>query len=95
MVMPRYKAKTDLNQAEIVKALRKIGCDVIVIGTPLDLLCGYRGHNFLIEIKRDGMQYRKDQQGQRDWIRDWKGQARMVTNAEEAIRLVTRAYESP
>lgn len=92
---PKYANKVDLNQGEIVDALRAIGCDVIVIGRPLDILVGYRKRNFILEIKREGMQNRKDQQAQRDFIRDWKGQARMVTNAEEAIQLVTRAYESP
>ena len=90
---PKYAQSVDLNQAEIVQALRDIGCDVEVIGRPLDLLVGYRKKNFLIEVKREGLTNRKDQQDQRDWIKDWRGQAMMVTTAEQAIRLVTMGYK--
>lgn len=93
--MPRYAKKVDLNQSDIVNALRLIGCDVYVIGEPVDLLVGYRKRNFLLECKRRGMENRKDQQHQRDWIKNWRGQARVVTSAEEAIELVTKAYQSP
>lgn len=50
-----YKAKTDKNQSEIVNALRKVGASVICLhtvgnGCP-DLLVGFRGETFLIEVK--------------------------------------------
>ena len=87
---PKYAKKVDLNQSEIVDALRKIGCVVIIIGKPVDLLVGYRAHNFLVEIKRPGEKPRtKDQI---DFLKTWKGQVRICETAEEAIRLVTRAY---
>ena len=89
---PMFAKSTDLNQSSIVTALREIGCQVEIIGRPLDLLVGYRKHCFLIEIKREGVRPRKDQQKQRDWIRDWPGQARICSTAEEAIQLVTMAY---
>jgi hypothetical protein len=47
----RYAARTDENQAAIVEALRKAGADVWVIGLPVDLLVGYKGHTFLVEVK--------------------------------------------
>ena len=92
MSMPRYAARTDLNQQEIVDALKAIGCDVEIIGTPVDLLCGYRKRNFLIEVKRPGEKPRTKKQ--KDFIKNWKGQVRICETAEEAIQLVTRAYES-
>lgn len=92
MAAPKYAKKVDGNQGDIVRALRKIGCDVEVIGTPVDLLVGYRKLNFLIECKIKGRENRKDQKDQQDWIKNWRGQVRYCTNAEEAIRLVTRAY---
>ena len=94
MSMPKYAATVDGNQSDIVDALRAIGCDVEVIGRPVDLLVGYRKRNFLLEIKRPGVKPRKDQQDQQDWIRDWKGQVRVCSSPEEAIKLVTRAYQS-
>ncbi len=91
MVMPRYAASTDLNQKEIVDALKKIGCDVETIGRPVDLLVGYRKRNFLIEVKRPGEKVRTD--AQREFLASWKGQVRIVETPYEAIRLVTKAYK--
>ncbi len=92
MVMPKYGAATDANQKEIVDALLAIGCDVDIIGRPLDLLVGYRKLNFLIEVKIPGGENRKCDQEQRDWIKNWRGQARVVTTPEQAIKLVTHSY---
>ena len=96
MSMPRYAARTDLNQQEIVDALKAIGCDVEIIGTPVDLLVGRTGkngrHTYLIEVKRPGEKPRTKKQ--KDFIKNWKGQVRICETAEEAIQLVTRAYES-
>lgn len=89
---PRNGASVDENEKEIVDALKAIGCDVVRIGRPVDLLVGYRKFNFLIEVKRPGARPRKDQQDQRDWIKNWRGQVRQLTTVEEAIRLVTQAY---
>ena len=90
MVAPKYAKTVDINQQEIVDALKEIGCSVVVIGTPVDLLCGYRSHNFLLEVKRPGEKVRTNTQ--RRFLENWKGQVRIVETAEEAIRLVTRSY---
>ena len=71
---PKYAKTVDLNQSEIVSALRAIGCEVWVIGRPCDLLVGYRKRNYIIECKREGVRPRKDQKAQQDWIRDWPGE---------------------
>jgi hypothetical protein len=94
MVMPRYRASVDQNQKQIKDALEAIGCDVWVIGRPVDLLVGYRKRNFLVEVKREGAKPRKDQQEQQEWIKNWRGQVRVVTSPEEAIRLVTKSYKN-
>ena len=49
--MRRYAAKTDKNQQEIIDALRAIGAWVFYIGRPFDLLVGFRGRLYLIEVK--------------------------------------------
>lgn len=92
--MPRYAASVDSNQQEIIDALKQIGCSVVVIGRPVDVLCGFRKRNFLLEIKIPGARPRKDQKAQREFLENWQGQARIVQSAEEAIRLVTHAYKS-
>lgn len=91
---PRYGKNVDANQLEIVKDLEAIGCTVCEIGWPLDLLVGYRFHNFLIEVKDPAKppSARKLTDEESDFFRDWRGQKRMVETSEEAIELVTKAY---
>lgn len=88
----RRAARVDGNQSEIVAALREIGCDVKVIGLPVDLLVGYRARNFLVEVK-DPNGSNKLTPGQKEFIATWRGQVRVCRSPEEAVRLVTEAYE--
>ena len=85
--------RVDSNQDEIVKALRKKGCSVEVIGRPVDLLIGYKSKNYLVECKnRDGLN--KLTPFQERWIPQWRGQVRIVHSVDEAIELVTKAYST-
>ena len=89
-------ARVDSNQSEVTKALRKIGCSVQLLhsvgkGCP-DILVGYKGNNYLLEIK-DGEKpesARKLTAEQVIWHFDWKGQVAVVTSAEEAIETIKR-----
>ena len=83
--MPKYAAKIDLNQAEIVFALRKIGCTVEPLhsvgrGVP-DLLVGRHGCNYLFEIKTGK---KKLNPLQVEWHRDWRGQVTVIRTWQEA-----------
>ena len=87
--------RTDRNQPEIVAALRAIGCTVSDTsgageGFP-DIVAGYRGINYLIEIKDGGKPPSKRvlTPAQKDFHRDWRGQVAIVKNPEEAIKIVT------
>ena len=91
----RRAAATDRNQAEIVAALRAIGCTVqplhsIGRGCP-DLLCGFRGRNILIEVKDGELppSGRKLTADQVEWHGGWKGQVAVVEDADAAIAVVT------
>ena len=95
MVRPKYGAKVDENQKEIVNALVAIGCTVEVIERPVDLLVGYRARNFLLEVKNDETDYGRNDRGtptQNSFFRTWKGQVRKVRTTEEAIKVVTTSY---
>ncbi len=91
-------ARVDANQAEIVDALRKVGCTVQPLhavgqGVP-DLLVGYRGNNVLIEVK-DGSKppsARKLTPDQVNWHGDWRGQVVVVQNVKEAFEAVGIPY---
>ena len=47
----RHAAKTDDVQPEIIKALRAIGCRVLYLKLPCDLLVHHRGRLHLLECK--------------------------------------------
>ncbi len=85
----RHAARTDDNQAEIVKALRSIGVQVYYIKKPLDLLCAYRGRNVLIEVKDQDGRLTKDQV---EFIAQWPGELHICQTPEQAIKAMIGDY---
>ena len=70
-----YANKVDRNQAEIVQGLRSCGVTVRTLnkeksGIP-DLLCGFRGHNWLLEVKTQSGSLTPDEI---EFFRTWNGQ---------------------
>lgn len=92
----RRAGKVDANQAEIVHALRRLGCTVMSIasvgrGCP-DLVVGVRGRNVLLEVK-DGRRPPSDRKltpAEREWIDAWRGQVNVVESVDDAIEVVFR-----
>jgi hypothetical protein len=90
----RRASRVDANQAEIVTALRGVGCSVQPLhavgeGVP-DLLVGKNGTNFLVEVK-DGAKPPSARQltgPQREWHDAWRGNVAVVKNVAEALTLV-------
>lgn len=87
----RLRSKVDNNQAAVVKALRDVGATVehlhaVGKGCP-DILVGYRGHNYLLEIK-DGAKApsaRRLTNDQVDWHLTWRGTVYVVNSIEQAL----------
>lgn len=70
-------------------ALRKAGASVQCLhrvgqGCP-DLLVGFRGQNYLLEVKTPNGTLNAHQKA---WIMIWYGQVAVVTSAEEALRVI-------
>jgi len=91
----RRKAKRDVNEGGIVDGLRQIGATVDRINEEdlPDLLVGFRGKNFLIEIKapsgpRGGVSGRTLSTGQLKWAMGWRGQIDMARDLDEALRII-------
>jgi hypothetical protein len=92
--MIKRAARIDDNHREIVRALRAVGAtvhDTSTLGGGFpDLAVGYRGINFLLEIK-DGaktpsrQRLTKDQQ---NFFTLWRGTASIVTNELEALHAI-------
>ena len=81
--------RVDANQAAIVKALREHGASVELLheagrGVP-DLLVGYRGRNYLIEVKTDAC---KLNARQKRWHKEWKGEVWVVRKIIEALAII-------
>ena len=87
--MRRYGNRRDVNEQEIVDALEAIGATVCRLDRPVDLLVGYRARCFLIEVKAPNGRLTR---GQREFMRRWKGQVRVVETPEDAIDVVTHSY---
>ena len=86
----RKQGRTDTNQREIVQALRDIGASVEVLsgvgkGCP-DLLVGFRGDTYLLEVKGPKG---KTTEAQDFWRILWRGKplpiVRTVADAYKAI----------
>jgi hypothetical protein len=85
--MIRRAARVDANQAQIVSALRAAGAYVWIIGLPVDLLVGYKGHTFLVEVK-DGPRKRLTAL-QQDFFDNWSGSTlARVDGPEAALRMI-------
>lgn len=95
----KYAARKDSNQDEIIKALRQMGATVTSVhqignGLP-DILVGFRGKNFLLEIK-DGKKppsKRRLTADEKKWFKLWRGHAHVVNSVDEAIEVITGNQE--
>ena len=96
----RRQAKTDANQSDIVAGLRSIGATVQPLhavgkGCP-DLLIGYRGVNYTIEIK-DGSKPPSETKltpDQVKWHTEWRGQSGIAYTLDDALVLIGATTKS-
>ena len=83
----RYAKRVDANQEQIVSALRAAGAYVWIIGLPVDLLVGYRGYTFLVEIKSTVKGRLTPLQT--DFFENWGGSTLCrVDSPEAALRMI-------
>jgi hypothetical protein len=83
----RYAARVDANQKQIITALEAAGAYVWVIGLPVDLLVGYKGHTWLIEIKRDSKARLTPLQA--DFFENWSGSTlARIDGPDGALRMI-------
>jgi len=78
--------RSDANQPDIVKALRKCGATVDIIGEPLDLLVGFQGKNYLMEVKPDAKAPLRPSQV--EFFQTWRGQKARVNSVTEALAVL-------
>ena len=86
--VPKYAAKRDTNEREIVQALRMIpGVMVHHLSAPgvPDLLVSRNGVNYLMEIKG---RWGKLTDLEKYFFETWTGQAAIVRDVDEALRVI-------
>jgi hypothetical protein len=85
----RRAAKRDAIEPDVIATLEAFGCYVWRLDQPVDLLCGYRGRTYLVEVK-SGKRGRLTG-GQVDFIAAWRGgPVEIVRSADEALAMVKR-----
>jgi len=85
--MIRRAARIDANQTAVVSALRAAGAYVWIIGLPVDILVGYKGHTFLVEVK-NGPRKRLTAL-QEDFFNNWSGSTlARIDGPEAALRMI-------
>ena len=87
----RHKASLDANHTEIVAGLRQIGATVVDLakvgkGCP-DILVGFRGKTYLMEIKTKTGHVRATQE---QFFRSWSGgHIAVVRSVDDAYNILT------
>ena len=86
--------RVDANQADIVKALRAVGCNVAVTsqmggGFP-DIVVGFRGRLFLMEVKDGSLppSARKLTKPEQVFHAKWAGYVHIINSIDEALQLI-------
>ena len=86
--------KPDANQSEIIDGLRSLGATVVSLsnvggGCP-DIVIGYKGVNYLVEIK-DGNKPKSERElraKQHAFFDSWKGQVEVATSLDECLKII-------
>lgn len=92
----RKRARTDGNQEQIVRELRKLGATVAITsqlggGFP-DLAVGFRGKTFLLEVKDPSQipSKRRLTTDERAWHGAWSGHVAVVETLEDALQEIEK-----
>ena len=89
--------RTDSNQSAIVKALRQAGasvCSLASVGTGCpDLLVGWAGSNFLIEVKNPDGRGMRFTPAEREFMDTWRGRVFVVCDVVQALELLDNSDE--
>ncbi len=88
----KYKNKRDGNEADIIDELRAHGFSVYPMDQPLDLLVGYLGRNYLVEVK---MPKGKLTAAQVEFLEGWRGSASIIRTTEEATTFALMVKKAP
>ena len=76
--------RRDNSEKAIVNVLRSFGMSVFLMDLPCDLLCGYRGKTYLVEVKSGRKGYAKGlNDNQQDFADAWRGSPVVAIHSED------------
>lgn len=90
----RRNARVDGNHREIINALESIpGISVKSVATIkkfVDIIVGYKGRNFLFELKdpKKPPSARKLTPGEKEFQEKWTGQSQVALSVEEILQVI-------
>lgn len=80
----RRAAKRDIAEPEIVRVLTQCGFSVYRLFQPVDLLAGFRGKTFLVEVKSGNKGYGKAlNDNQQKFSDEWRGAKVVVLHSAQ------------
>ncbi len=83
MSMPKYTAKRDRSEPEVVRTLHGLGFSIWRLDQPVDLLLGFRGNLWLAEVKTGKAKFNANQV---KFMEEWRGKPVVkLTCASDAI----------
>jgi hypothetical protein len=83
----RYAARVDATQEQVVSALRAAGAYVYPIKLPVDLLVGYNGVTYLVEVKSTHKSLLT--RLQQTFFSKWTGgRLERIESPEQALRMI-------
>ena len=88
----QYKNKRDANEADLFAIIRGAGIAVEPLDTPCDAVCGFAGHNYLVEIKNGPKAPLTAPQAK--FHSTWVGQIVTIRTEEEARAWATNVIKS-
>lgn len=99
MALSKYANQRDTNEPDIITGLLQVGATVEVLDKPLDLLVGYRGQNFLLEVKlpkgpKGGTSHSQLNDTQKIFFRTWQGQRCVVRTLDDALLAIGATRKS-
>jgi len=78
----KYKNKRDGNEPEIVAALEGCGFSVVRMDHPADLLCGFAGKDYLVEVKMPSAYLSGPQ---KIFFEQWRGSKTILRSVQDAL----------
>lgn len=86
----RVAKRVDGNQSDIVRRLEQIpGLGVLVLNAEIDLILGWNGVNFLVDLKNPNSSARRHRTPtQRALLESWPGQVAICETFEQVLEVV-------